>query len=192
MLLPLCLALFTFAPAILRLWLGPAFADNAGTALRILSLGVFFGGLAHLPMALLYGSGRPDIPAKINLYEVIVYVPVTILLVRTFGITGAAAAWAIRCTADLTLYEIASRRALGTCSDDVLEQQRTSRLVRAALWLAVVFGISAWAGNVSASLALAVVVAGFAVYAAVGWAYVLAPVERGAWIGLILKRRARA
>lgn len=192
LLLPLCLALFTFAPAILRVWLGPAFSVNAGTALRILSLGVFFGGLAHLPLALLYGSGRPDIPAKINLFEVIAYVPVTIVLVKMFGITGAAMSWAIRCGADLTLYEIASRRALGRSSDDALETQRTGSLFRAALLLALLFGIAGWAGNTSAMLALAIVISGFAIYTFVGWMYVLAPVERSAWVGLILRRRRPA
>jgi O-antigen/teichoic acid export membrane protein len=59
LLFPVCLAVLAFGPAILRLWLGSSFADAAGTALRILSVGIFLAGLAILPLALLYGSGRP-------------------------------------------------------------------------------------------------------------------------------------
>src|SRR5438309_4971341 len=50
LLFPLCLALFVFAPTILRIWLGPAFAQSAGQALRILSVVVFLSGLAHLAL----------------------------------------------------------------------------------------------------------------------------------------------
>src|SRR5438552_10552691 len=70
LMLPLCLALFAFAPEILRVWLGPAFAMQAGVALRILAVGVFLGGLAHLPLAVLYGAARPDLPAKFHAIEV--------------------------------------------------------------------------------------------------------------------------
>src|SRR5687767_1912557 len=103
LLLPLCAALFIFAPAILTLWLGPAFGLAAGNALRILSVGVFLGGLAHLPLALLYGSGRADLPAKIHVAEVFVYLPFVYFVVKTWGITGAGLAWATRCAADLIL-----------------------------------------------------------------------------------------
>jgi O-antigen/teichoic acid export membrane protein len=190
LLFPLCLTLFAFAPDLLRVWLGPAFASNAGPALMILSVGVFFGGLAHLPLALLYGSNRPDLPAKIHVAEVMVHLPFTFLLVHTWGITGAAVAWTVRCAADLTLYEWASRRAFGACDFDVAEWTRTRRLLWAGVGLASAVAGSVWLHHGSRSGAVALVALGLAVYAAVGWARVLSQAERHAWIGILLGTRA--
>ncbi len=192
LLFPLCLALFAFAPATLRVWLGPAFAIEAGQALRILSVGVFFGGLAHLPMALLYGSNRPDLPAKIHAAEIIIHLPLTLLLVRRLGITGAALAWAMRCAADLMLYEWASRRAFGRCIPDMAEQERTRRLSWSSAGLAAVLISSVSLDEAFRPAALAVVLAGFAIYAALGWSCVLSAEERHAWISTLFRGRARA
>ncbi len=189
LLFPLCLTLFAFAPAILGLWLGPAFATSAGTALRILSLGVFFGGLAHLPLALLYGSNRPDLPAKIHIVEAAIYVPFAFLLVKTFGITGAAIAWATRCAVDLIMYEIVSRRALGTCAVDLDERLRTARLSWTGLALAAAFMGALWLRSVSWPAALVVAGAGLAIYTTLGWMHVLSPAERRAWTTTVLRTR---
>lgn len=186
LLFPLCLTLFAFAPAILSLWLGDEFAA-AGTALRILTVGVFFNGLAHLPLALLYGSNRPDLPAKINVAQAVLYVPLTIVLVRSLGITGAAIAWAARSAADLVLYEIASRRALGTPGGDSDEESRTRRLTLASAALAAAFLGAVWLGRSSLPFAFAAIVAGLAAYALLGWTQVLSAAERRAWSTLVFR-----
>jgi O-antigen/teichoic acid export membrane protein len=185
LLLPLCLALFVFAPAILGVWLGPAFASKAGVALRILSVGVFFGGLAHLPLALLYGSSRPDLPAKIHISEVVLYVPLTFALVRTFGINGAALAWATRCLADLTLYESVSSRAIGRSIADAAERARTAWLAWATLGLASAFLFAEWLGHKSWPAGLLITALGMATYFGFGWARVITPDERRAWVALV-------
>src|SRR3954465_1387297 len=107
---PIFLTLLVFGPALLGLWLGPPFAAAAGTALRLLSVAVFIAGLAILPLALLYGAGRPDLPAKVNLFQVAVHLPITIALVRMLGITGGAIAVAVMRLEELVLYEWAARR----------------------------------------------------------------------------------
>ncbi|MEP6506617.1 MAG: oligosaccharide flippase family protein [Gemmatimonadales bacterium] len=190
LLFPLCLTLLAFAPAILRLWLGPVFSDTAGTALRILSVGVFFGGLAHLPLALLYGSNRPDIPAKIHVVEVILYMPFAFFLVKTWGISGAAAAWSTRCAADLALYEATSRRVFGRCGFDGDERSRTLELSWTGLSLAAVFGTAFWLRHMSPMAGLAVAAFGLIIYAALGWRRVLSPTERSAWTTTLLRVRA--
>jgi len=187
-LFPLCLTLFAFAPAILRIWLSPAFAESAGTALRILSIGVFFNGLAHLPLALLYGSNRPDLPAKIHIVEAAIYVPATFMLVTTWGITGAAIAWAARCAADLVMYEVVSRRSLGSCLDDDDERVRTTHLSWTSLGLAGAFTAALWLRHFSWTATLVMVAAGLALYTALGWRRVLSPAERRAWTTTVLRR----
>lgn len=190
LMLPLCLALFAFAPQILGLWLGPAYAAQAGVALRILAVGVFFGGLAHLPLALLYGSARPDLPAKIHISEVILHIPITFLLVRTWGIPGAAAAWTLRCAADLILYERVSRRALGSYRPDGAERTRSLRLSLSAVWLAVAFAAAVWLERGSWQRGMIVAFFGVAIYATLGWLRVFSSEERRAWTAMLNRTRA--
>jgi O-antigen/teichoic acid export membrane protein len=190
--LPLCLALFTFAPAILSVWLGPAFAQQAGTALRILSVGVFLGGLAHLPLAVLYGTGRPDLPAKIHIAEVVVHIPLTFVLVKTWGITGAALAWSLRCGADWLFYEIATRRAIGRSVQDAGEDARTRRLLWLTLALACSLGLTLWVSQLRWPVAISLVALALLAYAAVGWSRVFSDEERRAWLAMLARARGRS
>ena len=191
LLLPLCLSLFAFGPGILRIWLGPDFASAAGPALRVLAVGVFFGGLAHLPMALLYGSGRPDLPAKVHLAEVGIHIPLTFALVKEWGITGAAIAWSARCTADWLLYEWVSRRAIGRYPPDPAERLQLRWLSWSGLGLAAALPVVIWLGQWSWEGALGLAIFGLAIYSALGWLRVLTDEERHAWRTLVLRRDER-
>jgi O-antigen/teichoic acid export membrane protein len=188
-LFPLCLVLFAFAPGILGFWLGADFGESAGTALRILTVGVFFGGLAHLPMALLYGSNRPDLPAKIHVVQAILYVPVTFALVRAIGINGAALAWMTRNASDLLLYEIASHRSVGRAPKDETEGSRINWLSisSVALGIAFIASVSLWESSKALSLMTATVA--IAGYTMVGWTQVFTPAERHAWTTILFRRR---
>ncbi|MEX2110695.1 MAG: oligosaccharide flippase family protein [Gemmatimonadaceae bacterium] len=192
LLLPLCLGLFAFAPGILRVWLGADFASAAGPALRILAVGVFFGGVAHLPMALLYGSGRPDLPAKIHLVEVWIHVPLTIALVKEWGITGAALAWTLRCGADWVLYEWVSRRSIGPYPSDGAERALMIWLSWSALGLTAALAAAIWLDNRSSPGALAVTMLALVVYAGVAWSRVLSNAERLAWRAMVFRKGARS
>ncbi len=177
---------------ILRAWLGPVFAQQAGPALRILAVGVFLGGLAHLPLAVLYGAGRPDLPAKIHIGEVIAHVPLTFLLVKAWGITGAALSWTLRCGADWLLYEIATRRAIGRSAEDIAEEER----LRSLLWLTLAFvcslALMLWVGELRWSLVMALFPVALLAYGFVGWSKVLSDDERSAWLGMLSRARVRS
>ncbi len=185
LLLPLCLALCIFAPAILTVWLGSAFSAAASSALRILAIGVFLGGLAHLPLALLYGAGRPDVPAKIHVAEVLVHIPLTYALIKMWGITGAGMAWSLRCAADLILYEWASRRALGRPVMNRDERTRTLWLTCLGAGLCAAFAAMWWLWSRFPVLLLSAAGACFLGYAVLGWVAVLAPGERQAWKSML-------
>jgi peptidoglycan biosynthesis protein MviN/MurJ (putative lipid II flippase) len=180
-LVPLCLVLFVFAKPILQVWLGSAFASTAGGALRILSVGVILTGLAHLPMALLYGSGRPDLPAKIHVFQVAVHVPLTFYFVSRWGVTGAAIAWSIRCAEDLVLYEWASRRAIGRPAESTEERGRTLNLFLAAASLAAALALANLIDARSWIAGGMLVVVAFTFYAWWNWRRVLSVEERTAW-----------
>jgi O-antigen/teichoic acid export membrane protein len=186
-LFPVCLALLAFGPAILKLWLGSAFADAAGTALRVLSIGIFLAGLAILPLALLYGSGRPDLPAKINLIQVALHIPVTIILTRTFGITGAALSVTLLRTEDLIFYEWAMRRAIGRGIPGDAERQRRAALWIAAILLSISFGLTTWLEPTSRLAAATIGLIGLAVYAWWCWSRVISPREREAWTSMLIR-----
>lgn len=187
--LPLCLTLFVFAPTILRVWLGPTYGNASGSALRILSVGIFLTGLAVLPLALLYGSGRPDLPAKINLVQVFVHVPLTIFLVRVWGITGAALAVTIRSAEDFLLYELASRRALGLTRADGVDRAREAFLFWSGLGLFGALVLAARLLQVSWTVALGTAAAGLVAYGCLSWSRVFSPTERRAWMSLFSSAR---
>ena len=107
------LALMLFGPFLLRLWLGETFADQGGTAVRILALGVLMNSLGHIPSSFIIAVGRPDVNAKFHMLELMIHLPLAWWLITRFGITGAASAWTIRVTIDAGLLFFASGRILG-------------------------------------------------------------------------------
>lgn len=130
LLAPAVVVLFVFAPDVLRLWLGAEFAARSATALRILAIGVTMNGLSHVPCGYLQASGRPDVPAKFHILELAIHLPLTWVLVKTFGITGAALAWTLRVLLDSILLFAATNRVLGM-SLAQLFRGRGARLVMA-------------------------------------------------------------
>jgi O-antigen/teichoic acid export membrane protein len=100
LLFPAALLLATFAAEILRFWLGPDFAVHGAPVLRLLAIGMFVNGLAQVALALVQGSGRPDLGAKLHLVELPLYLTAVWLLIRAYGIEGAAMAWLGRVTVD--------------------------------------------------------------------------------------------
>lgn len=101
---------FFFAPVVLNLWMGPDYAAHGALALRILSVGVLINAVAHIPYTFLEAAGRPDVPAKFHVAELIIHVPVAWYLVGAYGINGAAIAWTARVTLDTTLMLLAASR----------------------------------------------------------------------------------
>jgi O-antigen/teichoic acid export membrane protein len=148
--------------------------------------------LAHLPLSVLYGAARPDLPAKIHLGEAVVYLPLAFILVRAFGIPGAALSWTLRCTADLVLYEWATRRAIGRCGIDLAETARVRRLTLLATGLAATFALIAWANPSSVIAGLTLVAIGLGAYGVLAWARVLSAEERGAWMSMVPRSRQSA
>jgi len=100
---PAALVLVFFARPILTLWLGARFAAEGSLALQIMAVAALVNSLAFVPFDLLYGVGRPDIPAKFRLMEAPLYMGLAWFLVAHFGLPGAALAWAIRVTLDFLL-----------------------------------------------------------------------------------------
>jgi O-antigen/teichoic acid export membrane protein len=98
--LPACMVLEALGPELLRLWLGMEFATGGGRVLEILAVGIFFSCFAWAPGALLDAIGRPDVNAKLQVAQALVFLPLSAAGLVWMGIEGAAYAWAARCAAD--------------------------------------------------------------------------------------------
>ena len=100
---PVLLGLVVFARQLLGWWLGPDFADQSTLALQILAVGMLISSVALVPFSLLQGTGRPDLTGKFNLLEFVFHGGSCWFLVKHFGISGAALAWALRSLLDAIL-----------------------------------------------------------------------------------------
>lgn len=125
--IPAAIALF-LAPVILQIWMGPDYAAQGAMALRILAVGVLINAIAHIPYTFLEAAGRPDVPAKFHMMELVIHVPFAWYLVGRYGITGAAVAWTARVTLDTTLLLLAASRIVPVSLRRVLSAARVTEL----------------------------------------------------------------
>jgi O-antigen/teichoic acid export membrane protein len=100
---PIVLVIVAFAPEGLPLWLGSRFSPVGSSVLRWLAFGVFINAFAYLPFTAIQSSGRPDRTAKLHLVELPLYLLALFLLIRGYGILGAAMAWAARLSVEAVL-----------------------------------------------------------------------------------------
>ena len=100
---PLVLCGIFLLHPVMSLWVGQSLATSASRYGEIMLIGVWAGGMAQLPYAYTQAIGRPGTVARLHLYEVGPFLVSLYLAVHWFGLTGAAAAWTIRCVLDALL-----------------------------------------------------------------------------------------
>ena len=109
--LPLTLIMGLGADFWLTAWLGADYAREGVRVAQILSVGVLFNSLAHLPFSLLQAAGRADWTAKLHVLELPLYIAALAWLVPGYGIDGAALVWTGRCILDaVVLFVLAQRQ----------------------------------------------------------------------------------
>jgi O-antigen/teichoic acid export membrane protein len=94
-------------------WMGAEFARQSSSVLAILAVGGLFNAIARPAVTALQGIGKPHIPLIFQCAELVLYIPTAYLLIKSFGMSGAAGAWCLRVIIDALLLHIASSRALG-------------------------------------------------------------------------------
>ncbi|HVO35814.1 MAG TPA: flippase [Gemmatimonadales bacterium] len=171
---PLAVFLVALSPELLRLWLGPEFARISAPSLELLAVGVMVNGLALVPYSLLQALGRPDVCAKFHLGELVLYVPMLLLFLHWWGITGAAAAWTVRVTLDAFLLVLASQRLVGAGEHAV----RLGALARYGALLVVALALAALAAPRGAAVSATAAVVLAAAALAAGWLLALDDAER--------------
>lgn len=100
---PLLVAGILIMENFLTWWVGPGMARNSAFVGEIISLGLWFNGLAYLPYFRLQAQGRPDLVAKCHLVELIPYLAFLVFALNTWGVVGAALAWSLRAAVDAML-----------------------------------------------------------------------------------------
>jgi len=106
------LLIVTLAREGLGLWLGAEFASKSTAVLQWLTVGVLINSLAHVPFALIQGTGRADLTAKLHLVELPFYLAAAWWLIEMRGIEGAAMAWTARVAVDACVLFVMATRLL--------------------------------------------------------------------------------
>jgi O-antigen/teichoic acid export membrane protein len=99
-LIPLVIGAVAASSALLSLYVGHDFADEATTVTQILLLGALCGCIAQVPFTILQACGRSDLTAKRHAVQLVLYIPVVIGMTSWLGIDGTAIAWLLWASSD--------------------------------------------------------------------------------------------
>jgi O-antigen/teichoic acid export membrane protein len=108
----ICAPAIILTPTFFRYWIGDDFAAIAAPIAVILFFGAWINGIAYVPYGLLQSLGRPHVTGKIHAAEIIPFIGILWGLTSTFGITGAAVAWSLRCAGEAILLFSAARESI--------------------------------------------------------------------------------
>jgi O-antigen/teichoic acid export membrane protein len=100
---PIVVMAILAADPFFRLWIGSAAAARCVHAGELLLIGIWINALAYIPNGLLQAQGRPDLPAKFHIAELLPFVAILWVGTHFWGVTGAATAWCIRALGDAIL-----------------------------------------------------------------------------------------
>jgi O-antigen/teichoic acid export membrane protein len=100
--------------------------------LQVVAAGALLNASAWLALATVQANGRPDLPAKFYLLELLAYLPVAWLLVSRYGAVGAAWAWTARVTLDAVLLWSAALHLIGMRAWSLAEWALWRRLLPVA------------------------------------------------------------
>jgi O-antigen/teichoic acid export membrane protein len=112
-LMPVCIFLIVIAKPFLWLWAGQEFGIHSAPPFYILMGGVFFSLLMFIPNSILLANGRTSLFGKLYAIEVVPYLLLTFLLIRQFGIFGAAFAWSLREFTNTIVFYFFSKKYTG-------------------------------------------------------------------------------
>jgi O-antigen/teichoic acid export membrane protein len=168
-LFPIVLVLVALAPELLRLWLGAEFAANSAGLLRLFAIGILVNSLATVPFVLLQARDRADVSAKLHLAQMPIYLALAWVMIRLFGLEGAATASLLRGTIGaVILFLIANRLVPGSIRGvrPLLPFVLPVTVALAAVWLA------------PPPLGILVTAPALALFAVVAWSRLLTAQER--------------
>jgi O-antigen/teichoic acid export membrane protein len=106
---PIVIVSLLLVEPFLDLWVGSKLGHDAPRIAAILLMGVWVNGLAYIPYTYLQAQGRPDLPAKLHLMELLPFLAVLWVGLKLAGVQGGALAWSVRSAGDAALLAWVSR-----------------------------------------------------------------------------------
>jgi O-antigen/teichoic acid export membrane protein len=108
---PIVFLIVIFAFEGMGIWLGEKFAEISAIILQFLAIGILFNSISAIPNNFFQGTGKPKIPAIINLIELPFYLLAMWLTIKHWGIHGAAITYMIAAAIDaLIIYAVARNK----------------------------------------------------------------------------------
>jgi O-antigen/teichoic acid export membrane protein len=105
--------LIAIAPELLGLWLGPSFSERSTRPVRILLVALLANTASYAYNAAIRARARPAVLTGLYAAELPLHLVTVFLMVRAWGITGAALAWGVRALIDLAGHHFLTSRAFG-------------------------------------------------------------------------------
>jgi O-antigen/teichoic acid export membrane protein len=134
---PMLLLLFALAEPTLRFWIGGAqglqVAQASAPAFRWLLAALLIQSIAIIPVTFCEAMGKPEINNSFAVASALIHIPLVLLLVPRFGITGAAIALFINSATQTLIFIIYASRTLFQVSLVDLLRQTFVRPFGAAL-----------------------------------------------------------
>lgn len=95
-LFPIAIIAAVFSKDLLYLWTrNHELANSSSLIVSLFLIGTTLNGVMHFPYALQLAYGETRLPLKINIILILVMVPMTIILAKSFGAAGGAGSWAL-------------------------------------------------------------------------------------------------
>jgi O-antigen/teichoic acid export membrane protein len=111
--LALCMLSSALAYPLMKIFISEDFASKAWLLCLILSGGILANSVAYIPYTALHAMGYAKPTGVLHAAELCLYLPVLYLLVKYFGLVGAATAWSARTTVDAIALFILYRKKRG-------------------------------------------------------------------------------
>jgi O-antigen/teichoic acid export membrane protein len=178
---PLLVVLWLFAAEILDAWMGSEVAAAGAPVLRLLALAFFLNAFSQVALAGVQGLGRPDLKAKLDMFEVPFFVLLAALLIPRFGITGAAAAKLVVTVVDTSLLFVFAGR-LGR--RPMIDWSVPRRHPAAALATATLVAIVALSAQAPVAVRIVVMLVAAGALGGAVWTRALDATDRAAVFGL--------
>jgi O-antigen/teichoic acid export membrane protein len=161
--MPMLLLLFVLAEPTLRFWIGGTqglqVAQASGPAFRWLLAALLIQSVAIIPVTFCEAMGKPEINNSFAVASALIHIPLVLLLVPRFGITGAAIALFINSATQTVVFIIyASRRLFQVSLTELLGQTLLRPLAAAAVTAGLAYVVATPMIQSRVTLILALVV----------------------------------
>ncbi len=100
---PVALGAIVTSRHLLELWIGASRDSVSGVIAIVLVCGAWLNSMALLPFVYIQSRGRPNVTAIIHAVEFVPFVLILLWLTTSYGVVGAALAWASRMLMDCVL-----------------------------------------------------------------------------------------